>query len=512
MTRQITPTAPPSARKEDAAASSSQHERFRRGDIRSARPYFLQRRPLVSFARRFASVAALLVLDLSGLALGLYGALTIREFYVGHSQPLWGLLWEAEENWLPFLALITALVFGQQGLYAPRERRAGSSRVLPALVLVALLTLAFAVGTGHDFSTFGLIPTAVVLSALCIGLFRASYETLAAALLHAAGARRRVVLIGHGPELERLREALGFSRGGIEYAFAGAVSEQPLGGDLPRLGNLEDLARVLRQQRVDEAIVADVDLSETQLLEIVEEAHRHGVRVRVAPKTTDLLAQRAEYVPGQGVPLFELRPPALAGADWAVKRLFDVVVSATILVAGLPLWLVVAGLVKATSAGPVFYRDRRIGVDEQPFAMLKFRTMYADAAAQQSRLEGANEADGPLFKLRDDPRVTPVGAFLRRFSLDEIPQVLNVLRREMSLVGPRPLPLRDYERLEEWHRKRYLVLPGMTGLWQISGRSNLAFDDLVRLDFYYLETWSVWLDISILLKTIPAVLMRRGAY
>jgi exopolysaccharide biosynthesis polyprenyl glycosylphosphotransferase len=263
---------------------------------------------------------------------------------------------------------------------------------------------------------------------------------------------------------------------------------------------------------VDEAIVADVDLSETQLLEIVEEAHRHGVRVRVAPKTTDLLAHRAEYVPGQGLPLFELRPPTLAGADWAVKRLFDVVVSATVLVAGLPLWLLVAGLVKATSAGPVFYRDRRIGVDEQPFAMLKFRTMYADAAAQQSRLEDANEADGPLFKLRDDPRVTPVGAFLRRFSLDEIPQVLNVLRREMSLVGPRPLPLRDYDRLEEWHRKRYLVLPGMTGLWQISGRSNLAFDDLVRLDFYYLETWSVWLDISILLKTIPAVLMRRGAY
>ena len=125
MTRQITPTAPPSARKEDAAASSSQHERFRRGDIRSARPYFLQRRPLVSFARRFASVAALLVLDLSGLALGLYGALTIREFYVGHSQPLWGLLWEAEENWLPFLALITALVFGQQGLYGGLRLRDG---------------------------------------------------------------------------------------------------------------------------------------------------------------------------------------------------------------------------------------------------------------------------------------------------------------------------------------------------------------------------------------------------
>ncbi len=144
--------------------------------------------------------------------------------------------------------------------------------------------------------------------------------------------------------------------------------------------------------------------------------------------------------------------------------------------------------------------------------MLKFRTMYADAEARQEELEDANEAEGALFKIRDDPRVTRVGRLLRRFSIDEVPQVLNVLRGEMSLVGPRPLPLRDYELLEAWHRKRYLVLPGMTGLWQIAGRSSLGFDDLVRLDFYYLEHWSIWLDISILLKTIPAVLARRGAY
>ena len=144
--------------------------------------------------------------------------------------------------------------------------------------------------------------------------------------------------------------------------------------------------------------------------------------------------------------------------------------------------------------------------------MLKFRTMRHDAAALQADLEAENEAEGALFKLRDDPRVTKVGSFLRRFSLDEVPQVLNVLRGEMSLVGPRPLPIRDYRLLEDWHRKRYLVLPGMTGLWQIAGRSDLEFDDLVRLDFYYLENWSIWLDISILLRTIPAVAAGKGAY
>jgi lipopolysaccharide/colanic/teichoic acid biosynthesis glycosyltransferase len=195
-----------------------------------------------------------------------------------------------------------------------------------------------------------------------------------------------------------------------------------------------------------------------------------------------------------------------------IKRAFDLLVSAGVLLAGLPLWLGIAAAVKLSSHGPVFYRDRRVGLGEQEFGMLKFRTMRADAAGRQAELEASNEADGPLFKMREDPRVTSIGAWMRRFSLDEIPQLWNVLRGEMSLVGPRPLPLRDFQQLEAWHRKRYLVLPGVTGLWQISGRSNLGFDDLVRLDFYYLENWSIWLDISILGKTVPAVLSGRGAY
>ena len=160
----------------------------------------------------------------------------------------------------------------------------------------------------------------------------------------------------------------------------------------------------------------------------------------------------------------------------------------------------------------MIHRSRRVGVEEQEFTCLKLRTMTVDAEHLQDQFEAANEADGPIFKIKDDPRVTRVGRVLRRFSIDELPQIWNVLRGEMSLVGPRPLPVRDYELLDDLHKKRYLVLPGMTGLWQVSGRSDLSFDELVRLDFFYIETWSVWLDLTILARTIPVVLGRRGAY
>jgi lipopolysaccharide/colanic/teichoic acid biosynthesis glycosyltransferase len=217
-------------------------------------------------------------------------------------------------------------------------------------------------------------------------------------------------------------------------------------------------------------------------------------------------------VPGQSVPLFELKPPVFEGFDYVLKRSFDLVVSLLTIVVLSPLLLAIALAVKLSSRGSVIYRSVRPGIGGAPFDCLKFRTMYRDADDRLPALEELNEASGALFKIRDDPRVTPVGRLLRRYSLDELPQLLNVVRGEMSLVGPRPLPQRDYERLEDWHKKRYLVLPGVTGLWQVSGRADLDFDDLVRLDFLYLERWSVFLDLTILVKTIPAVLMRRGAF
>ncbi|TML98221.1 MAG: sugar transferase [Actinobacteria bacterium] len=481
-------------------------------DIRSARPYLLSRTTLVAVVRRLASVAALVAVDLLGLVLGVFVALILREAYLGQWPPLWGILWDTETNWLPFLTVVTVLVFWVGGLYRRRELRAGLGQVVFSLVLVAVITLAFGLGTGYHFTTYGLTPTALVLTAFFIGILRASYDVLTRDVLRLTGARRRTVLVGEGDQLVKLRRSLGSGRSGIQYEFLGAVASGGDAVDLPVLGGLDAVPLILREQDVHELIVTDGGLDERELLELVEEAHRFGVKVKIAPRTTELLLQRAEYIPGEGAPLFELRPPVLAGSEWALKRGFDLLVSSIVIVAGLPLWLPIAAAVKASSRGPVFYRDRRIGLGERAFGMMKFRTMYADAAARQATLEAENEASGPLFKIKDDPRVTPVGRFLRRFSLDEMPQVLNVLWGEMSLVGPRPLPVRDYEQLLPWHRKRYLVLPGMTGLWQVSGRIDLSFDDLVRLDFYYIENWSIWLDITILARTLPAVLARRGAY
>ena len=470
------------------------------GDVRAVAPWLLSPSALKGVARRIVSVAALVAIDIGGLVLGLYGALALRSAFVDPKPILWNLLWTRETDWLPFLVLLLVLVFSRGRLYAAREVREGAGRIVQSVVIVALIALAFAIGTGQHFTTFGLYAVSTLFVATLVSGFRWSYEVASASVMRSLGVRRRTLLVGHESQVADLRAKLGQGRGGIDYEFLPDV----------RLGPA--LTTALASGVVDEVIIADTALSETALLDVVEAAHREGVRVRIAPRTTELLLERGEYIPGQAIPLFELRPPVLAGADWAVKRVFDVVVALLIVIVGLPIWLVVAAAIKLGSKGPVFYADRRVGLNEREFHMLKFRTMVAGAAAAQHELESANEASGALFKIRNDPRVTAVGKVLRRFSLDEVPNVVNVLRGEMSLVGPRPLPLRDHALLEEWHRRRSHVLPGMTGLWQIAGRSDLSFDDLVRLDFFYLENWSLWLDISILIRTLPAVVARRGAY
>jgi exopolysaccharide biosynthesis polyprenyl glycosylphosphotransferase len=331
-------------------------------------------------------------------------------------------------------------------------------------------------------------------------------------MLEQAGYRRRALLVGSGKHMEEVAHALADrSRTRVEVVGYMSLTPRPPNG-LRSLGSLEQLPHVLAAERIQEVIIADPDCPQERAVELVDLCHHRGVNVQVAPTTMEILMDRAEFVPGQTVPLFTLRPPVFEGIDFALKRTFDLTLSIIGLILLSPVLLIIAAAVKLSSSGPVIYRSARPGMAGRPFYCFKFRTMRAHAEQVQADLESLNEKSGAIFKIRDDPRLTGVGRFLRRFSLDELPQLVNVVRGEMSLVGPRPLPMRDFDRLEEWHKKRYLVLPGITGLWQVSGRSELDFDDLVRLDFLYLERWSIFLDLRILLRTIPAVLSRRGAF
>ena len=464
----------------------------------------------VATLRRVARVISLLAIDFLGISLAILTALLLKATVRDHVQ-LTPALHETERI-LPFVYLLTALLFARSGLYAERAQRPGLSRIVGSLFQVAFVALLFAVINGEHFSSYYLFYGSLAFALLYVSLLRAGYEWATAAIQRAAGHRRRALLVGTGEHIGDVAHALGdASRSHVEVVGFLSPSALPANGLRP-LGSLSDLDDVLRTQSVDEVIIADPNFPQIEAVELVDRCNQHGVRVRLAPSTMEILIHRAEFVPGQSVPLFELGPPVFEGVDYALKRTFDLVGATLLLVLLSPLLLAITIAVRVSSRGPIIFRSTRRGIGQRPFQCLKFRTMHSDAEERQAELEAMNEASGALFKIRRDPRLTPVGRVLRRFSLDELPQLVNVLRGEMSLVGPRPLPQRDYDKLEEWHRKRYLVLPGITGLWQVSGRSELDFDDLVHLDFIYLEHWSLALDLSILLKTIPAVLSRHGAY
>ncbi len=418
---------------------------------------------------------------------------------------------EAKQN-IAFAYLVTALLFARSGLYAERAQRPGLPRIVSSLFQVTVVALIFALVNGEEYSSYYIFYGTLFFAIAYVSTIRWGYEKITGVLLRAAGYRRRAVLVGSGKHIEDVHTAL-VDEVHAPVDMIGFISLEPRPDNgLRSLGQIEDLPAVLELHRVQEVIIADPDFPEERAVELVDQCHRRGVTVRIAPSTMEILVHRAEFVPGASVPLFELRPPVFDGFDYFLKRSFDFVGALLLLVLLSPLLLTIAIAVFLTSRGPVLYRSIRPGIGGEPFGCIKFRTMRSGADQLQADLESLNEASGALFKIRRDPRMTRVGRLLRRFSLDELPQLFNVVLGQMSLVGPRPLPQRDFDQLEDWHKKRYLVLPGLTGLWQVSGRSELDFDDLVRLDFLYLERWSVGLDLTILLKTIPAVLSRRGAF
>ena len=407
-------------------------------DMRRKRPPALSFLLRMATARRLARVLSLLALDFAGVALAVFTALILKALVRDHAQVTPAL--HETERILAFAYLLTALLFARSGLYAERALRPGLSRIVGSLFQVTFVALVFAVVSGEHFSSYYLFWGSLVFALLYVSLLRAGYEWLTGVILRAAGYRRRAVLVGTGKHIRDVAHALADApHSPIEVV--GFISPRALPANgLRALGTLADLETILRSERIDEVIIADPEFPQLDAVELVDQCHQRGVRVRLAPSTMEILIHRAEFVPGQSVPLFELGPPVFEGVDFALKRTFDVVGAILLLVLLSPLLLAIVIAVRVSSRGPIVFRSNTARHRPATVQCLKFRTMHTNAEEHQAELEELNEASGALFKIRDDPRLTRVGRLLRRFSMDELPQLVNVLRGEMSLVGPRPLP------------------------------------------------------------------------
>ncbi len=365
----------------------------------------------------------------------------------------------------------------------------------------------------HSRLVYGI---AGVLILLFVAAARVVNRSVMASLRRRGIGTRRVLLVGAG-EVSRTIMRVLLAKPDLGFEAVGFLDDNPERGQrdvgsFPALGAIDNLSQVVIEYQVDEVIVTLPWQYHRRIMVVLNECERLSVRARVVPDVLQLSLDKVDVEVLDGIPVLSTKNVSISGASYAIKRTLDLLITFVGLLIALPLMLIMAIAIKLDSPGPAIFVQERIGKDGVTFHAYKFRSMIADAESQRLKLAELNEADGPLFKIKDDPRLTRTGRLLRRFSFDEIPQVFNVLLGDMSLVGPRPALPEEVDEYEPWHRKRLDVVPGMTGLWQVSGRSNLTFDEMALLDIYYVENWSPRLDISILLRTIPKVLSGEGAY
>jgi exopolysaccharide biosynthesis polyprenyl glycosylphosphotransferase len=338
-------------------------------------------------------------------------------------------------------------------------------------------------------------------------LMRATARWFAGRLM----AEERCLVVGGPGAAERLAAQLQRCAG----ARATIIGRVPLsgaaaaGGSVPVLGSFGSLEKLLATHRIDRAVIAP-NASEGDMLDAIRILKRLGVRISVLPGLLEAVGSAYVLDEIEGSTLLGLRRHGLSRSSRLLKRAFDLLLASLLLALLAPLLALIAVAIKLDSSGPVLFRQRRVGLGDSVFRIYKFRTMIDGAEAQRAALAHRNEAGGGLFKIEGDPRITRVGGLLRRTSLDELAQLLNVLRGEMSLVGPRPLIVAEDELIEGLHRHRLLVPPGVTGLWQIFGSARIPLDEMVKIDYLYGANWSLWLDTKILLRTVPFVLSRRG--
>jgi len=427
--------------------------------------------------------------------------------------------------YLPFAAgmtLLLLLIYRIDGVY---ERRRGRSwleevyRVANGTTtgVVVFLALVFTLTYVRPLSYSRLMfLEAAALIVLLLSFARLIFNWVEQVLRRRGIGVDWVLIIGAGQMGRAVMSSI-VARPDLGYQVVGFLHDdsEDKGADIGRfkaLGRLEDLPRILAHHAVDEVIITLPWTQPRKILDLVRQAERAQARVRVVPDLFQLSLSQVDMDNLAGIPLIGMKEMTISHSGRLLKRLTDVVLAGLMLILALPLMGLIALAIKLDSPGPVLFAQTRVGRGGRPFTMYKFRSMREGADLEQPRLMGFNEASGPLFKIRNDPRLTRVGRVLRRTSLDELPQLFNILRGEMSLVGPRaPIPS-EVEQYQPWHRQRLEVVPGLTGLWQVSGRSDLDFDEMCLLDLYYIESWSFIMDIQILLRTIPALISGKGAY
>jgi exopolysaccharide biosynthesis polyprenyl glycosylphosphotransferase len=452
-------------------------------------------------------------LDLLALAAAFPIAYLIRARFGARFDALipmeryWPLLVETLLLWL-----VAAWIAEVYGAYRKRPLTTEVVRVAKALLVTGVGIAALGYAQKHQISRLlVLIYFAACFASLAVN--RLVVRGLARAARRRGYNTRRYAVAGSGPlAREIVRTMSAHPEWG--YQFAGFVVDGPAPDALDRskvLGAISDMDRLLRGAVLDEVIFAVPRERLAAIEDAILACEEQGVSSRVCMDlfTTRIATRNVEDL--DGIPLLSLSTTPSDQVALAAKRALDVVISAFALAVLAPVFLAVAAAIRLDSPGPIFFRQRRVGMNGREFVLHKFRSMYQDAEARLEALRARNEVSGPVFKMRDDPRVTPVGRFLRRTSIDELPQFWNVLRGEMSVVGPRPPIPAEVKQYERWHRRRLSVKPGITCTWQVSGRSGIAFDRWMELDLAYIDEWSLWHDVKILARTIPAVLTGRGA-
>lgn len=424
--------------------------------------------------------------------------------------------------YIPFALILTAvltLAYRRQGLYNPRQGVSwfdeltaiinGTTTGIVIMVVLVFISRPTFYSRLIFFYAGALIIVLLSLSRLVKNIWQGHLRRRGIGVA-------RAVIVGAG-EVGRTVMRTMVAHPDLGYEIVGFVDDDPAKGttDIGRfkgLGSLDNLAILVQDEAIDEVIITLPWQYHRKIMAIMAQCERENVRARIVPDLFQMTLSRMSINEMAGIPLIGVKQVRVSPLARFLKRAIDVVFSLSVLILAAPLMALIALAIKMNSRGPILFRQDRVGQDGRPFTLYKFRSMTIGAEDQKDLLRDLNEADGPIFKMKDDPRVTRVGRWLRRLSLDELSQFYNVLRGDMSIIGPRPPLPEEVAEYQPWHMRRLDIAPGITGLWQVSGRSELPFDEMALLDIYYVEHWSPALDLKILLRTVPTILFGDGAY